>query len=127
PRRSSDLNHATERASLGLRADPGLDLVEPGDRRRDRLEEMAGPGEGRFRLSVSSGEHLDDVDAVEREIERGGDRLDREALAAARDAHDQHALRHDLGAQLVAHLEEPAAVEEPLLHELEPADVVDAR
>src|SRR5262245_1490676 len=122
-----EAEHAPQLAFLRLRADAGLDLVEPGDGGRDRLEEMAGARERRFRLAVEAREHLDHVDAVERQLERGRDGLDRQALAAAGDAHDEAALRDDLGAQLVAHLEQLAAVEQPLLHDLETADVVDTR
>src|SRR5262249_22312365 len=98
---------ASELALLRLRADAGLDLVEPHHGRRDRLEHVTRLREGGFRLAVRPGEDLDHVDAIERQLEAGGRRLDREALAAARDAHDEHALRDDLGAQLIAHLEEP--------------------
>ena len=49
-----------------------------------------------------------------------------EALAAARDAHDQHALGHDFGAQAVAHLKQLAALEKPLLEALEAADLAEA-
>ena len=74
-------------------------------------------------LPCRPGEDLDHVDAVERQLEVRGDRLHAEALAAARDAHHEHALRDDLRVQAVAHLEQLAALEEPLLQAFEAADV----
>src|SRR5262249_53662660 len=60
------------------------------------------------------------------EHEARRDRLDAEALAASGDAHHQDTLRHDLRADRVAHLEQLATLEQPLLHDLEAADLLDA-
>jgi hypothetical protein len=116
---------AAELAFLRLRVDAGLDLVEPDDGGRHRLEHVARARERGLGLAEHAGEDADHVDAVERQLEARRDRLDREALPAARDAHDEHALRDDLRADLVAHEEELPAVDEPLLHDPEAADVVE--
>src|SRR5437667_1757008 len=124
--RQEEAEDAAQLAFLGLRVDPGLDLVEPDHRRRHRLEHVAGVREGAFGRPVTSGEDRDHVDAIERQLEAGRDRLDGQTLAAARDAHDQHPFGHDLGADAVSHLEQLAPLHQPLLHERQSADVLDA-
>src|SRR5581483_6337010 len=59
--------------------------------------------------------------------EAGGDRLYAKALAAARDAHHEEALGHDLAGQLVAHLEEALAFDQPFLEAFESADFAEVR
>src|SRR6266478_5938433 len=124
--RQEEAEDAAQLAFLGLRVDPGLDLVEPDHCRRHRLEHVAGVREGAFGRPVTSGEDRDHVDAIERQLEAGRDRLDGQTLAAARDAHDQHPFGHDLGADAVSHLEQLAPLHQPLLHERQSADVLDA-
>ena len=75
---------------------------------------------------MPAGEDLDHVDAIERKLEVRGDGFDAQALAAARDAHDQHALGHDVGAQALAQLKQFAPLQQPLLEALEAADFADA-
>ena len=77
-------------------------------------------------LPMAAGEDLDHVDAIERKLELRGDGFDAQALAAARDAHDEHALGHDLGAEAVAHLKQFAALQQPCLQALQAADFADA-
>ena len=76
-----------------------------------------------FGLAVPAGEDLDHVDAVQRKLEMRGDGLHAEALAAARNAHHEQALGHDLGAQAVAHLKQLAALQQPFLQALQAADL----
>src|SRR5262249_30156519 len=103
-----------------------LDLVEPHHGGRDRLEQVAGTREGALRLPVAAREDLDHVDAIERQLQARRDRLDAEALAAPRDAHHQDTLPPDPRADLAPPLAQLTALVQPLLHDLEAADLVDA-
>ena len=111
-------------AGIGGR-DPRLDLVEPKNRGRHILHHAARFHECAFGLAMSAGEDLDHVDAIERDIERGRDGFHREALAAARDPHEEDSLGHDLVGQGVAHLKQLAALQQPFLELLETADLPD--
>ena len=73
------------------------------------------------------GEDLDHVDAIERQLERGGNGFDRQTLAAAWDPHEEDALGHDFLGQAVAHPKELTALQQPFLQLLQAADVPDAR
>ena len=110
-----------------VRRDAHLDLVEPEDGGRHVLHHAAGFDEDAFGLAVPAGEDLGHVDAVERQLETRRDGFDAEALAAARDAHHEQALGDDFRAQVVAHLEELAALQQPLLQPLEAADLAEIR
>ncbi len=104
-----------------------LDLVEPEHRRRHVFQHAAGLHENALRLAVAAGEDLDHVDAVEGELESGGDGLDAQALAAAGHAHQQKGLGHDFAGKRVAHLEQLAALQQPFLETFQAAHFFQAR
>src|SRR6202020_19942 len=108
------------------RRNPHLNLVEPNHRRRHVLERLAGLDECSLGIPMPAGEDFDHVDSIERKLEIRGDGFDREALAAARDAHHEDALGYDVGAQAFAKLKQFAPLEQPLLEPLETADLPDA-
>ena len=87
------------------RRDPHFDLVEPQHRGRHVLHHLACFDKRALRLTVTARENLDHVDAVQRKLERGRNRFNRETLAAARNPHQENALGHDFAAQTVAHLQ----------------------
>ncbi len=106
--------------------DAVLDLVEPDYRGGHFLHGPAGLGEEPLGVTQARGEDLGHVHAVEGQAKHPGHRPGGEALAAARDAHQHHALGHDLGGDALSRVEQFAALLEPGLEHREPADLVHA-
>src|SRR5262245_2823330 len=105
--------HATQivRGFAGLGREAHLDFVEPGDRRRHRLEQPAGFHESSIRRAMPARESLDHVDPIQRQAETTRNGFDRETLAAAGHPHDQHTLGNDLGRNALSLQEKLAPLE----------------
>ncbi len=111
---------------LRVDRDARLDLVDPEHTGRSRLGD---PDRGRERLlrrrASFSGVQARHVEAQQRQVPVARDRLAGEALPAARDAREEHALwERQPGARRVQRM---PALHEPRLEHLETADVLEPR
>ena len=111
--------------AIGVAGDAHLDLVDPEDRGRHRLDGLQGSVKDPFRRPVDAREDEVHVEAEERQRPLSGDDLDGEALAASGDAHEQDAARrrHVFLARFGE--KEGAAFADPLFELVEPAELGD--